>query len=245
MKKIIVFSILLISKLAFADEIEDYNLQNNDNETVDLQHMCRDQSKYSPYILYSTAIKNSLYVGTSLLFYKSNSSDYIGNNVLNNLNYRLVFNHNAYNFGKNSRLYLGTMGAFSSINHDIDSQDNVKYTRMDVGFHLGLEGDIYKKYFSIFVDAGPAVQSRNMQITNSSTGQISQAQGITFGYYSDAGFKISIFNAPDSAISIRAGVNIQGGNSKTLDNIYYQGNSSSIDLNSFAWGPFVDLGYSF
>lgn len=116
---------------------------------------------------------------------------------------------------------------------------------MDVGFHLGLEEDIYKKYFSIFVDAGPAVQSRNIQIINSSTGQISQSQGILLGYYSDAGFKISIFNAPDSAISIRSGVNIQGGNSKTIDNIYYQGNSSSIDLNSFNWGPFVDFGYSF
>jgi hypothetical protein len=137
------------------------------------------------------------------------------------------------------------MGAFSSVSYDLDSQNSVKYSRMDVGVHLGLEGDIYKKYFSIFIDAGPAVQSRNMQITNSSTGQISQAQGITFGYYSDLGFKISIFTAQDSALSMRMGLNMQGGMSKNLDNIYYQANSSSVNLNSFVFGPFLDLGYAF
>ena len=245
MKKLFLISILMLSKISFADEIEDYNVQNDDNKIIDLQHMCREQSKYSPYVLYSTSIKNSFYVGTMIPIYKSNMIDYVGKNVVNNFNYRLTFNHNAYNFGRNSRLYIGTMGDFSSVSYDLDSQNSVKYSRIDVGVHLGLEGDIYKKYFSIFIDAGPAVQSRNMQITNSSTGQISQSQGITFGYYSDLGFKISIFTAQDSALSMRMGLNMQGGMSKNLDNIYYQANSSSVNLNSFVFGPFLDLGYAF
>ena len=69
--------------------------------------------------------------------------------------------------------------------------------------------------------AEPIFHVGNMQITNSSTGQISQSQGITFGYYSDLGFKISIFTAQDSALSMRMGLNMQGGMSKNLDNIYY------------------------
>ncbi len=245
MRKIFLILILIFSKVSFAYEIEDYNIQNDENKIIDLQHMCREKEKYSPYISYSTAIKNSLYFGVTVPMYKNELEYYLGKNAANNFNYQLKLNHNAYEFGRNSRLYIGTMGGVSSVYNDIDSKNEVKYSRMDVGFHIGLEGDIYKKYFSIFMDAGPAVQSRSMQITNSSTGQMSQTQGIMLGYYSDLGFKTSIFNEQDSALSIRTGLNIQGGMSKNLDNIYYQANSSSINLNAFVWGPFIDLGYAF
>ena len=218
---------------------------SEEKDLIDFQTMCKNPAKYSPYMLYSTSINNAFYIGATSTFFSSDLKNALGGELGENINYRLIFNHTVTYFTPTTSLYFGTLGDFLQKSGGSSGESSYKYTRFDMGAHLGLEANP-SKYFALFLEAGPALQSRALITTNHFSLQNSQAQDVGFGAYGDIGVRLNILNSIDSAFTFRLGLNIQAGLAQR-ESIYLNNATQpiSMDLNSFAYGPSLELGYSF
>lgn len=227
-----------LPQTAQAGEWAEFSTQENGDSFIDLQHMCRNQGKYSPYVYYSTAVRNQVYVGFFMAFYDGLDTYLDLSDVGNALQTRISYLNNIYAFSPSSRLYLGIMGEYFSYTDKV-----VKYYRSNIGLHAGFETDISSKSFAFFAEAGPAMQLRSMTIQGPS--EAGNASDAAMGYYLNGGLRYSYYISDVTAVSARFGWSFESGKKMPISIVKPNGTTDEKDINGVVNGPFLDLGVSF
>lgn len=223
---------------AIAGEWAEFSTQEAGDSFIDLQHMCRNQGKYSPYVYYSTAVSNQVYFGFFLGFFDGLDAYLNLANSTDALQYRLTYNNNLHAFSPYTRFYLGIQGEYFGYTDQV-----AKHYRSNIGVHAGIETDFYQKILILFAEAGPAMQLRTMTIQGvSDTGHASDGG---MGYYLNAGVRYSYYISDVTSVALRLGWSIESGKKMPITIVKSGGRTDEKDINGMVNGPFLDLGITF